>query len=972
MILSKISFIRYNQVQEPYRLKNKNSSNGIAFRAKNIGSETLYNPSEDIDNQIKELLMDFKEKRLAVIHEDIAKELNLTPDMTRNRILSNPELHDLWQDIIHRKPVKRRTLTDVHPKNKPADNELIIKIKAFLENAEKTGSPITATDILPELGISRYVFQYRIKENPELQKLWNSCEHRTKTADSIEKQEILRNVLVDCLDNSEYINYHELSKRTGLSEQACTRRIMRDEELLSIWNALKSFELKKKSDVSKRLENILSFYIKRGMIMEIDKIAQQAGLDVKICKHKIDDTPKLFKLWQSGLHKRTTLPTREESDAINNKIREVLKEANRYHILMRNEDIAKKAGIKAHVCYGRLKRVPELYELWQQNNSLLSNEYEKVNLIIQKEIEDALSEKRVLSFAELSQKTALSKSLCSNRIYSNEELRRLWTDLQKMAQDKIVETIKSAILASLEKNEKITYKILEKEYGISCDVLKMRFKQYPELKELWDKADHIGRKPEISKTQIGITKFQQAIINDKKIEQMLKQAINKGEPISQKEIAKEVGMTQGACKERIRRVNYLNDLWQKVEHKKRSDSSIELNNKIKTELKNTLVKNEDIRIEELAKRVGISKLACMGRLRINKELNSLWNNIKENRDILIKQIANLKIKGASNQQIQEELGLNKPVFEELMQIFENIERRIMSHSDKDISKSEYLKWATLTKREYELAVTKLFEKMGYKAGVTRYIIDGGVDVIAAKDGERTYIECVHNLEKGVKGKEVLALQGCKYYFGADNVILAASSGLYKPAKFIADKINKNTDNKFKVMVLEDVIKMAKKYNLNIDNLSDVKNVNHKLAQEIERKRWLFKKSETVSESERNEWKNLSKHDFINRVCQIFEKRNYKISPIDDLILKNGYILEKDEEKTILQYINSTDRMIDDIRGLYGAKDVFGVKKVIAFGLDSLTYGAQDFINVVNKKFGKECIFKILSKDRIISMYKKLK
>lgn len=961
MMINRINFIKYQNIDI-----------STTFRAKNIGNEVLYNPSEDIDNQIKKLLKDFIEKKQPIILDDIAKELNLHRDMIKGRISSNPELRGYWQQVIHRRPIKKKFVTQVLPQNKSNDNDLILKIKVFLENAKKTGTPISSSDILPELEISRNVFGYRIKENPELLNLWNSCKHRKNTVESLEKKDSLNKVLQDCVNKAEYINYHELSKRTGLSEQACKNRIMRDKDLLSKWNILKNLKLEEKSDINKRIGNTLSSFIKRGMILEIDKIAKQAGLDIKICKHKIDEDPDLFKLWQTGLHKRTSLPTKKESEAINNKIKEILEDANRNGISMRNEDIAKKANIKAQVCYGRLKRFPELHQLWKENNNLALKEYEKVNLIIKKEIEKAILEEHALGFNELSKLTGLSMSLCANRIYTNKDLKTGWDKVQKIAEEKILRTIEFAILNSIEKNEKITYKILEKNYGITPDVLQIRLKENPKLKIWWDKADHVGRKPQVPKAQIGITKFQQALINDEKIADLLLQAINEGIPISQKEIAKEVGITQGACKERIRRVSSLNDLWQKVKHKKISDTSIKINNKIKTILQNTLDKNEDISIEQLAKEAGISKLTCAGRLRIHEELNTQWNQIKENREILIKQIANLKMQGASDIEIQKELGLNTNVFNELITTYTNIKRMILSHSDKNITNAEYIKWATLTKREFELAVTKLFEKIGYKAGATRYIIDGGVDVIASKDSKKTYIECVHNLERGVKGKEILALQGCKYYYGADDVILVASSGLYKPAKHLVNKINERTDNKFRVMVIEDIIKMAKKYKLDIDKFNDVKNVNHKLTEEIERKKWLFKKIESVTEGERNEWHNLPKKEFIFRVQQLFKKQNYTISPIEASVIKNSCLLEKNGEKSILQYIQPSDRNIDDIRSLYGVKDVFGAKKVIAFGLDSLSHASQDFINNINKTFGKECTFSILSTDKIISLCKKLK
>ena len=951
-----------------YEKRNQN----ISFGEKSIGGETIYNHSEEIDLKIKQVLTTLIATKRPVVLQDIASEINVNPDIVRRHILTNPGIKDLWKQVVRRKPAKQRTLAIIHPKNKPEDNNLIIKIKAFLENAIKTNKPISTTDFLPEIGITRNVFRDKINGNPELKTLWNECIHRKKTIDSIHKQEKLKNILQECADNNEYVDYHELSKRTGLTESACSRRIMRDEALLSLWAKIKTIQTEQKSESNGKIKDILSFYIRRRMVMDIDKIANEAGLDVRICKHKIEETSELFKLWQTGLHKRSKLPTQKESEAINNKIRDVLENANKNGISMRNEDIAKKAGIKAQICYGRLKRYPDLYALWKENNKLALNEYEKVNLKIKEEIEKAIAEKRTVSFPELSKITGFSSSLCSNRIYSSDELRTLWNEALKVSQDKILETIEKAILNAIKNNEKITYTILEKNYGITPDVLKPRLNENPRLKELWNKADHVGHKPEISKTQINVTKFQQSIINDKKIAEALQKAIDENKPVYQKEIAEEAGITQGACKERIRRVPKLKELWEKAEHKKLSDSSTDLNNKIQTILQNTKEKNSDISIFELAKITGISEKKCMSRLRRNENLNSLWNELKENREILIKQLSKLKTEGKQNSQIQKELGLSKETFNELMNKYENIKRMILSHSDKNISETEYLKWGVLTKREFELAVTKLFEKMGYKTGVTRYVIDGGIDVIAEKDGKKTFIECVHNLNKAIKSNEVLALQGCRYYYGADDIILVSSSGLFKGAKDAMTSINRNTDNKYKVMVLEDIIKTAKKYNLDIEDFNNIKNVNHKQSQDTERKQWRFKNIDTVTDEERAEWKNLSEQKFMHRIRQIFERQGYNISGIKSDIMKNGYLMEKNGEKSIIQYIPYTDRQIDAVRGLYGSKDVFKAKKVIMFGSDILTYASQNFISTVNKKYDKECIFKILSIDKIISLFRMLK
>ena len=290
---------------------------------------------------------------------------------------------------------------------------------------------------------------------------------------------------------------------------------------------------------------------------------------------------------------------------------------------------------------------------------------------------------------------------------------------------------------------------------------------------------------------------------------------------------------------------------------------------------------------------------------------------------------------------------------------------------RNVKSSEYMKWATLSKREFELVVAKLFEKMGYKSGATRYTVDKGVDIVAEKDGKTSYIECIHNIGKPLKiANEVLELQGVKYYFNADNVILIVSSGVSESTKNTVKKINKINKDNFRIITLADLITLAKKYDLDINDLGEIKEVPTLKTEEPERKQWNLKKLSAVSEEERKEWKALSDTEIIARIKTIFIDEGYSITKID-AGLSNGYILEKDGVKKVFRYVspNTTSR-VSKIRELYGAKDITGASEVILAGVQTISHSSKDFINTVNKKYGKTCMYKLLSLDNLIDLYKK--
>lgn len=115
-------------------------------------------------------------------------------------------------------------------------------------------------------------------------------------------------------------------------------------------------------------------------------------------------------------------------------------------------------------------------------------------------------------------------------------------------------------------------------------------------------------------------------------------------------------------------------------------------------------------------------------------------------------------------------------------------------------------WWTLDGWQFEQEVAKVFRMNGYKATVTKGSGDGGVDIILKKDGYCAIVQCKH-YQNPVPPEPVRALYGCKSDFGADEVIMVASSGLTDmSAKFVQNKPD------YKVLNLDDIIRMSQQAN----------------------------------------------------------------------------------------------------------------------------------------------------------------
>lgn len=111
-------------------------------------------------------------------------------------------------------------------------------------------------------------------------------------------------------------------------------------------------------------------------------------------------------------------------------------------------------------------------------------------------------------------------------------------------------------------------------------------------------------------------------------------------------------------------------------------------------------------------------------------------------------------------------------------------------------------WWTLDGWQFEHEVARVFRLNGFKATVTKGSGDGGVDIILKKDGYCAIVQCKHH-QHPLSPEPVRALWGIKDDWGADEVIMVASSGLTSAsAEFVRNKPN------YKVLNLNDIIRMS--------------------------------------------------------------------------------------------------------------------------------------------------------------------
>ena len=601
-------------------------------------------------------------------------------------------------------------------------------------------------------------------------------------------------------------------------------------------------------------------------------------------------------------------------------------------------------------------RTPKLKELWDNiehfggANEVRKKYTDDLSLKIKNILNSSVETQTPLIFEDIAKELDITISQTKHLIYENTELKTLWNKIPqrntyKEPQTSIQKTnkVRDIIENLITSKRQINLKEVAKEVGMKLTALRDKIKRTPELKELWS----LVAKRTVSK--------ESEEINDKIIS-VLENAIKTKTYMNANDIAKQAGITYPTCAQRLQKSKgILNKLWHQVLGFKEDDAKA-IDSNIKQILEKQLSARASISLGEMSKELGITKNTIVYRFKLSDELKTLWNKASNINSETLKKFTVLKEKNYDYKEILKELNITEEKFDELNIKYDKIQSILELYKNKDISQEEILDWLLLSKREFELAVNEILIKMGYDSKTTRFKGDNGIDVIAKKDGKTTIVECMHSIIRPTEIEELLALQANKHYYNADNVIYVASSGLYSNAQKFADKIGE----RFNVLDLTDIIKLAKEHKIDIKNLKEGENIKSVITPEYIGN-WILPSA--LSEEETKKWRSMKPKAFERIVTELFTHKGYAVKKTDELDLEGYYLINKGGKRSIICCYNKTKAPhIDNIKALYGLKDYYKTDNVILIGPSSISSQGKDFIDTVNSQ--EKGSFKILSLDEI--------
>ena len=922
----------------------------------------------DLEEKIKQILEQAVENNEKVSAQKISKQFGLRASKIRDRIKRAPVLKALWDKLEHFKiPKKSQKVIE--------DNN---KLRTILENALKSKQYLTIADIISLTGFTEASCLHRFARNSELKELWGKV---NKANNSMQKNlNKIRDALLYAIRTKEYTTIADIGKRIGMNPNSVSSRFSYSPELKGLWMQVRENN-KKCSKVSER---------------------------IKEAKRNTKD-----------------IMTPDESKEVNELLKLTLETAIANNKFLDTAAISKNIGIsKPEV--SRRANLPEIRPLWERCKQIAVNlEEEKANRIAEF-FEKAIAGGQVLTIQDASKAFDMKESNFIRFVYKNSRLTKLWNKIEhksgsikslKVAEEnkQIIEIMQNAI----KNNQELILDDITQQTGVSVPALKHRIKDFQEIGELWEKVPrrmvYIEPKESVEKTE--------------RIKAAIEKRVSENKPFMLLEIAKEVNMDIPALYRKVRRTHILSDLWQNAEKKYVTDDSYELNRNIRDVLLDSIEQGIFVSAKDVAKKVNTTYETCIQRMRKNEELReltqqlnkirnnelkeeikklqkllenaietntpitisqiteltglndaafdyrmahsknlkSLWSKVKTIDVNILKQINKLTVEqNLSSEEIQKKLNLSDDKFYDLISKYERIKSTLTKNTNPLIKDDDILSWALLSKREFELAVREIFEKMGFVSQTTRYSQDKGIDVVASKDGKVTYMECMHNIHNATEVEELLALQGNKYYFNADNIIYVATSGITSFGQKFVDKIG----SLFKILELEDLIVLAKKHKVDINNLKEKGDI--KFQNNIAYGgKWKFvskKKPEEVFE-----WRKLRQEEFEKRIKAIFEHKGYTVKCADDLNLSEYYVISKNNKNTVIKCINSnTQPTLDEIKALYGLKDYYDAEDVIFIAPSSISMSSKDFIDKINSNKETKNTYRLLNIDKVIDLYKEIR
>jgi len=207
---------------------------------------------------------------------------------------------------------------------------------------------------------------------------------------------------------------------------------------------------------------------------------------------------------------------------------------------------------------------------------------------------------------------------------------------------------------------------------------------------------------------------------------------------------------------------------------------------------------------------------------------------------------------------------------------------------------------------------------------------------------------------------LLILQANKHYYNADKVIYIATSGVNSNGQKFADKIGTN----YQILTLRDIVKLAKKHNVNVDILEEKGNINIIPAPNYGGN-WILPQ---ITDSDKiSKLRKMNTGEFEKIVIEWLISKGYTVKEANELGINGYYLAINGNHKSLIKCHNQNKiPTIDSIKALYGLKDYYQADDVILAGVPGVTPQSKEFIDKINSKKESKDAYKLIGIDTILS------
>ncbi len=327
--------------------------------------------------------------------------------------------------------------------------------------------------------------------------------------------------------------------------------------------------------------------------------------------------------------------TSEEVEEQKAKIKLVLQEAVKQNYTLKIKDISQKTGIATHTASRRISEHEELGQLWKKVRHIDYSKYsedEKAEFeaTIKELLEQLNASGAKMSVQEMVDRIGVSKTIVLGIINKNEYYKRLYENIHKtrpqkatleeikMQERQIKEVLLQVMDTGIKKSEREYSEIL----GITEKIFRLRIKNNPELKALYERVKNPPRK-----------RFENGIEGKKElIKVILKQYVSENKKISRNEISARAGISGSTFRKIVLRDKEINLLWQNTQKKPctvYTQNDIErIDNYIQWFLEDKIRRKEKTTVKEIAQFLDITSGLAGKRVNKNPTLKYRWNKVK--------------------------------------------------------------------------------------------------------------------------------------------------------------------------------------------------------------------------------------------------------------------------------------------------------------------------------------------------------